>query len=636
MKTKKLLSVILTLATVIGMMASFGVVTSAKPASDIIIYVGQTQELRLSGNYSTEPQAYNHRNISVSMCSDVTDKRNNISILSVVQDGDEMVITIQGVSVTDADTTLGIAGEIYIDDENGWQDTVLYGAYRVKLLNNCDLDLDSTTSDILEKKELDQSYNLTVTEGEKVNAAKVKLTWEIKDIDATRTDNQVWDTTELKWVVASSNTTIMDKGTAKFTLENYSSEKVNVAVTFDTAEYATGKKFTAPTLVFDEDKNENTKDDGVITLDTANGNSTYSKENPPKGEIDVTVTPDADDFKSLSATSSAAKYGTYTVTISQAKETVTMTFTRTSSSTSLSYNGKNYDLNESFSFEVTKNSVVSIVKTGVVGEGPTQSTLTVDGKTVTQYSETGSITAWTDISDGAVVTEDMTIGTFSCILSGNKVTLADGSTKLIDDVTTEDKLMTFNFYKGELDGNYPMYVMKHENVVADVITVTLDNGTILEMCDWQQFFDMGKKSYFDIDAVNYKEAVGRDIMFIDNGMETTARIVNATLETRICTSYEIFTEYNKNFVANGILTVEPETYLQGVYTIGDDLKIDVEQYQKDVDIYGRYTYEEFADIMTSDEFEKMNIADKKIAVGKGIVSEKWLFALYQEWVPLYR
>jgi len=501
------------------------------------------------------------------------------------------------------------------------------------------LDLDSTTTDIKDSKDLDQNYNLAVNEiiaEENEVVTKVKLSWEIKDINATRTDNKVWNTEELCWETSTSSTTINQQGTAKFTLENYSSVKVDGKVTFDTAEYEEGKKFTAPTIVFDEDNDDNTEDDGVITLETANGNDTYSKSNVPTGEINVTVNPSTDDFKALSATTTATKYGTYTVTISQAKEMVTMTFTRTSSSTSLSYNGKSYDLGESFSFKVPKNSVVSIVSTGVVGESPTQSTLTVDGKTVTQYSEAGQITSWFPISNGSVVTEDMNIGTFSCILSGSRVTLVDGSTKPIDDVTTEDKVMTFNFYEGKLDGNYPLYVMKHENVVADVITVTLDNGTTLEMCDWQQFFDMDEKTYFDIDAVNYKEAIGRNILFVENGTATTAKISNTNMETRICTSYEIFTEYNKNFVSNGILTVEPETYLQGVYTIGDDLKIDMEQYEKDVDKYGRYTYEEFADIMTRDEFEKMNIADKKIAVGKGTVSEEWLFALYKMWTPMYR
>jgi len=168
------------------------------------------------------------------------------------------------------------------------------------------LDLDSTTTDILEKKELEQNYNLTVTTLPSRSGAvtKVKLSWEISDINAVRMDNMVWDTAELKWVAASSNTTIMDKGTAKFTLENYSSVKIDATASFQAE---TGFKGTASYDVTG----------GKVTLDTANGSDTYSKTNVPTKVINATVTTDEDDFNGLTATTTAAKYGTYTVTISK-------------------------------------------------------------------------------------------------------------------------------------------------------------------------------------------------------------------------------------------------------------------------------------------------------------------------------
>jgi len=496
------------------------------------------------------------------------------------------------------------------------------------------LDLDSTTTNIKDTKELEQKYDLTVTDGSYKDVTKVKLEWTLNDINASRQGAKKWDPENLKWVGTGTEDVVnADETTATFKITNYSSVKIDAKVEFEAAEYAEGEEFN-PTVTYTGVDATTHK----TTLDTVVGANHAVEASPtaPSADVTVKVTPSEEDFAELTATTSAKKYGTYTVTISKAEELVKLTFTRTSSSTSLSYNGNNYNLNESFSFKVKKNSVVSIVSTGAVGVGPTQSTLTVDGKTVTQYSETGSIASWFPISNGDIITEDKTIGTFSCILSGTAVTLADGTTKLIDDVTTEDKLMTFNFYEGKIDGNYPMYVMKHEDVLSNVITVTLDNGITLEMCDWQQFFDRDAKTYFDIDAVNYQDAIGKNILFVQNGVATTAKISNATMEVRSCTSYEIFTEYNKNFVVNGILTVEPETYLQGVYTIGEDLKIDRTQYKKDVATYGRYTYEEFADVMTEHEFDVMNIADKKIAVGKGIVSEEWLFDLYRTWTPMYR
>jgi len=175
-----------------------------------------------------------------------------------------------------------------------------------KPANEVYLDLEVSTTDILEKKELDQNYNLTVTTmpSRSGAASKVKLSWEINDINAARMDNMVWDTDELKWVVSSSSTEVMDNGTAKFTLENYSSDKVRATASFK------AEKGFDPAVTY-------TGKNGRITLDTANGSDTYSKTNVPTGTINVTVKPGTDDFKTLAATASATKYGTYTVTLSE-------------------------------------------------------------------------------------------------------------------------------------------------------------------------------------------------------------------------------------------------------------------------------------------------------------------------------
>jgi len=185
------------------------------------------------------------------------------------------------------------------------------GTGYVSVPDECYLDLDENTTEILEKKELDQNYNLTVNETGYEDATKVKLSWEIKDINATRTDNKIWDTENLCWKTDSSSTTINQQGTAKFTLENYSSVKVNATATFKAEGNFKG------TASYDVEG-------GKVTLDTANGNDTYSKTNVPTKVINATVTTAANDFDDKEATTKATKYGTYTVTISKSAETRTL------------------------------------------------------------------------------------------------------------------------------------------------------------------------------------------------------------------------------------------------------------------------------------------------------------------------
>jgi len=46
------------------------------------------------------------------------------------------------------------------------------------------------------------------------------------------------------------------------------------------------------------------------------------------------------------------------------------------------------------------------------------------------------------------------------------------------------------------------------------------------------------------------------------------------------------------------------------------MKYDAEQMQEDIEKYGLYAYEEFADMLTIEEFEAFNVAEFKIMVGK--------------------
>ena len=70
--------------------------------------------------------------------------------------------------------------------------------------------------------------------------------------------------------------------------------------------------------------------------------------------------------------------------------------------------------------------------------------------------------------------------------------------------------------------------------------------------------------------------------------------------------------------------------------MGGKLIYDVEQFQKDVETYGLYTYEDFADYVTKEQFVEWNGAYLKIAVEKGYFSFDYILELiemYKIWMP---
>jgi len=396
MKTKKLLCMILAIVMAVSMTAALGISASAIATDATSVCVGETYDLGEHVGeipFSAEEQ---DGNLWYFYTTDETKLEVvNYYIEEDAVEGGTLHIFLKGIAVGEG---LEILCKQYDAESTSWIDGVaaVNGIYNViPAPNECCLDLDDSTTDILEEKELEQNYNLTVNEVKGADVTKVRLSWEISDINAARTDNMVWDTENLCWKTDSSSTTINQQGTAKFTLENYSSVKIDATASFQ----ATGSfKGTASYDVTG----------GKVTLDTANGSDTYSKTNVPTKVINATVTPDDEDFNDLDATTAAKQYGIYTVTIGKAAETVTLTFTNSNSHSTLTYNETEYAYGESFRFSVPLNSTVSIV-----GAGTSESTFTVDGKTVTQTSSSSWPCQWGTpsgrIKDGAVITEALDI-----------------------------------------------------------------------------------------------------------------------------------------------------------------------------------------------------------------------------------
>ena len=66
------------------------------------------------------------------------------------------------------------------------------------------------------------------------------------------------------------------------------------------------------------------------------------------------------------------------------------------------------------------------------------------------------------------------------------------------------------------------------------------------------------------------------------------------------------------------------------------LTYDVEQFQKDVETYGLYTYEDFKDYVTYEQFVDWNGAYLKVAVEKGYFTFDYILKLiemYKGWMP---
>ena len=207
-----------------------------------------------------------------------------------------------------------------------------------------------------------------------------------------------------------------------------------------------------------------------------------------------------------------------------------------------------------------------------------------------------------------------------CVTPDTLVMLADGTQKEIQYVTYEDQLMVWNFYEG-----------KHETVPAaiifnmgtdnfDVLTLIFDDGTTVKTINGHRFFDKSINAFALINTANVEDFVGHEFAKVDGDSYKTVKLVDYSIAEQYTTSYSIMSAYYYNFIVEGMLSDtfhKEDAPLFDYFQIGDAMMYDADQMNADVEKYGLYTYEDFSDYLTYEQFVALNVQYLKIAVGKG-------------------
>ena len=213
----------------------------------------------------------------------------------------------------------------------------------------------------------------------------------------------------------------------------------------------------------------------------------------------------------------------------------------------------------------------------------------------------------------------------SCVASGTMITMADGTQKLVDNIVLGDLVLTWNFFTGEYEAKPVIALEIMKNRLVNVITVVLENGQTIDIISYQSFFDYNTKKYFVIDNENFTSSIGKIIAIQSQDKLAYSKIIDVIIEEKVVDTYEIITAQNFNFIGNGILTVEPFIFNVNFFDINENDMYDINDISYCIETYGLFTYEEFAEYMTLDEFNAFNGQYFKIAIAKGLTSIKQIF-----------
>ena len=186
------------------------------------------------------------------------------------------------------------------------------------------------------------------------------------------------------------------------------------------------------------------------------------------------------------------------------------------------------------------------------------------------YNGTFKVTA-----DGTITTEIL------CLIEGTQITLADGSTKAVEDITYNDELLVWNFYEGKFDKAKPTWI-KVEQIAPRYNLVKFSNGAEVGFVGmggdkgYHRIFNKEKGAFTY--TGNLKETPNGTTTFAEDN--TFPTVVSQEIVNKEVKFYNVITDKHYNLFANGILTsckLSNKYRIKNMKYVGDKLISDKEE-----------------------------------------------------------
>ena len=143
---------------------------------------------------------------------------------------------------------------------------------------------------------------------------------------------------------------------------------------------------------------------------------------------------------------------------------------------------------------------------------------------------------------------------------------------------------------------------------------------------------MTLNKYVYITEENYTDYIGHSFAVFDEELKTynTTVLIESTLEEEYTGCYSLVTVYHMNYFIDGLFSYPGGiSGLFNYFEYDEDLKYNEEKMQADIEKYGVYTYEDFADYISEEAFNSSPSVYLKVAVGKGMITfEEILDVIY--------
>lgn len=223
----------------------------------------------------------------------------------------------------------------------------------------------------------------------------------------------------------------------------------------------------------------------------------------------------------------------------------------------------------------------------------------------------------------------------TCVTPETLVTMADGTQKMIKDVKLGENVIAWNFYTGKYEVVPVSLLQAHDTGYQNVLKLYFEDGTELNVLGEHGIYDADLNTFIFIDQHDAEDYVGHSFVKQNGEGFATTKLVGYEVVNEYTTAYTILSYAHYNVILDGMFTVTP-AHVGGnffnPFEVNADMMYDEAQMQADIEKYGLYTYEDFADYVTYEQFEALKLSHFKVSVGKGLVTYEGLVYLLEAFV----
>ena len=222
------------------------------------------------------------------------------------------------------------------------------------------------------------------------------------------------------------------------------------------------------------------------------------------------------------------------------------------------------------------------------------------------------------------------------------ITLADGTQKAVENITTEDNLLVWDFYTGTFTTSPVAVILDHGLSEVETLRLHFSDDSSIDISGWHGFFDADENKFVQLSTENYEDYIGDTFIRCDYNEETgytfsKVTLVNGEIFTEETHEFLLISAFHYDYIANGLLNQASVPYgevkeLYNYFDVGENMTFDKEAMDHDIETYGLYDYDVFKDVVTYEQYVGLNLQYLKISVGKGYLTLNELLDILKEYV----